>query len=260
MPASRRHSIHSLPSRSPHRPALTLLETVIALVLIAVLLSILLPALSSARVTSHKDRCASNLKVIGEAWQTYLADHDREFPYAPLQPAWFYGGMRFSQIDHSAFPDFNRPLTTYLNLHKTRDPDELCVSCPADHGISGAASAAGTAERTAFDSYGTSYRANAPLLDARMTGATQEPRGLRRDEITVPPSALLLCGDPVWYEVAESTGRHADWHETPNAGNMLFLDGSVKFQIIKPRKDPQAIRFDPIVKPVTTHPAASPPG
>jgi len=229
---------------------LTLLETAFALVLIAVLLSILLPALSSARVTSHKDQCQSNLRHMGEAWTSYLADHQDQYPFVPVQPAWQYGGVRFSTIDRAALPDVNRPLTTYLNLRKTRVYNEVSVCCPADRGIASDASAAGTGGRSAFESFGTSYRANAQLLDARLAGVSEEARGMRRKEITMGPSKLVVCGDAVWYEVAEATGRHADWHGEPDAGNLLFLDGSVRFQKITV---PGAMAFDP----ASRHPAAA---
>jgi len=47
---------------------LTLLETAVSVVLIAVLLSILLPALSSARSHSFRERCSLNLQRIGQAY------------------------------------------------------------------------------------------------------------------------------------------------------------------------------------------------
>jgi prepilin-type processing-associated H-X9-DG protein len=225
-----------------------MLEAVVALALIAVLLSILLPALSSARVTSHRAQCAGHLRELGEGWQAYLADHNKQFPFVAVQPGWRYGGVRVSRVSASAFPDFDRPLTPYLHLHRTRVFDELCVCCPADRGISGAASGAGTGERTVFESFGTSYRANAPLMDARLAGITQEMRGMRRSEITTSPSRLLLAGDPVWYEVAESTGRTADWHNQEGAGNMLFLDGSVQFKRALPRERSGPIVLDPIAQ------------
>jgi prepilin-type processing-associated H-X9-DG protein len=58
----------------------------------------------------------------------------------------------------------------------------------------------------------------------------------------------VLLGDPIWYEVAHNTGRDANWHDKPNAGNILFLDGSVRFLTIKPRTDRnQPMVFDPVM-------------
>jgi prepilin-type processing-associated H-X9-DG protein len=53
-------------------------------------------------------------------------------------------------------------------------------------------------------------------------------------------------GDPVWYEVRESTGRVATWHGSPDAGNLLFLDGSVRFVPVEPRPEVGAAVFDPL--------------
>lgn len=221
--------------------------------LIAALLSILLPALTSARMFDFRQRCQGNQRIIGQAWQNYLGDHGQQFPTVPVQPAWFYGGARFSAVNETAFPDMDRPLTPYLDLPRSSNHDEFICNCPADRGISDPQVSVGTGKRTAFRSFGTSYRANAALLLASMTsqgasGDEAELRGLRRREITTAPSRLLLMGDPVWYEVAESTGRNADWHGQHDAGNLLFLDGSVRFQIVKPRRIVGPIVFDPMMR------------
>lgn len=246
----------------PQRPSiphgLTLLEMALSLLLIAVLLSILLPALSSARAGSFRDRCQANQRQIGQGWFLYLQEHDQKFPTVPIQPGWYYGGMRFSAVNDAGFPDFDRPLTRYCQQHRTNNSDEVVWCCPSDRGITASLSGIGTGRRTAFRSYGTSYRANSALLwfqpnndddDAPgdLAGAEAEPRGMYRSEITTASSRLVLMGDPVWYEVAESTGLHADWHGEPNAGNLLFLDGAVRFMTVQPREVVGPILFDPVM-------------
>ena len=237
---------------------LSLLETALSVLLISVLLSILLPALSTARSASYRDRCQSNQRQISDAWQLYLQEHNLQFPTVPVQPGWFYGGMRFSAVSDVAFPDTSRPLTGYLPQVRTNDTNDIVWCCPSDHGIT-----VSTGRRTAFRSFGTSYRANSSLLwytppDAS-AGATVaiEGRGLHRSEITTAASRLLLMGDPVWHEVAESTGRNADWHGVPGAGNFVFLDGSVRFLTIKPRQVVGPVVFDPMMPGAT--PATPPP-
>jgi prepilin-type N-terminal cleavage/methylation domain-containing protein len=242
----RHHPVNRHPR--PQRRGFTLLELSISLVLIAVLLSILLPLLSSARVVSHREQCASNQKRIGQGWQLYLGDHDDQFPFVPIQAGWKYAGVRFSPSG-SLVPDYQRPLNAYLPLKiNDSNPDHCVCACPADHGITDNASGAGTGKRTAFRSFGISYRANASLLDSRLAGLELEKdRGLWRSEITASRSRLVLLGDPVWYESAESTGRNAEWHGQANAGNMLFMDLSVRFMPVRPRTMPGPILFDPIV-------------
>lgn len=233
----------------------TVFELVASLAVVIVLMAMLLPALSSARISSHREQCQSNQRQIGVAWLTYLADHEDSFPFVPVQPAWLYAGARFSAIDDTPYPDYERPLTAYLPGGQSigsslRAAVEL-LRCPADHGIAGDLSDVGTGDRTVFRSFGTSYRANAALLDSRLANiagaATGSPRGIRRSEITAQSSRLVIMGGPFWYEVRERTGRTANWHRVPGAGNLLFLDGSVRFMTIEPKPKVGPAVFDPVL-------------
>ena len=68
----------------------TLIETLIVIGLIGLLAAILLPALQSARESSRRLSCRSNLRQIGLATHAYALDH-RSYPYA--------GGL-FSATQH----------------------------------------------------------------------------------------------------------------------------------------------------------------
>jgi prepilin-type processing-associated H-X9-DG protein len=245
-----RASRHKLYQRPGYVPAsgFTLVEAVIYLAVVVILLAILLPALASARLSSQRELCASNLRQIAPAWFSYLDEHG-EFPTVPFQPGWEWGGVRFSAIDDRAFLDPDRPLNRHLPLRSIDVASEHLFCCPGDTGITGAAGESGlevgTGRRTAYRSFGTSYRANDMLLDARRARLDTELRGLKRSEISATPSRLVILGDAVWHEALESTGRHADWHGGPNAGNLLFFDGSVRFMTIKPRSDGQPAVFEP---------------
>jgi prepilin-type processing-associated H-X9-DG protein len=178
----------------------------------------------------------------------------------PNLPGWHYGGCRFSAVNDNAFPDSRRPLTPYLPVFRTNDTHEILWCCPADRGIGDATLGVGTGDRTAFRSYGTSYRANSAMLQpyspapdivsadnapAERLDTQEDLRGMMRSEITTAPSRLVLGGDAVWYEVAESTGSRADWHREKSAGNLLFLDGSVRFLTVKPKHIVGPVVFDP---------------
>jgi prepilin-type processing-associated H-X9-DG protein len=242
---------------------LTLIETAISIALISVLLAILLPALSSARTHSFRENCHDNQRRIGEAWQMYLRDNNDRFPTVAVQPGWFYGGVRFSVVNENPFPDNSRPLTVYLPTFRSNQTRDIIWCCPGDHGISDPNVGVVSGRRTTFRSYGNSYRANAALLysmppESRETTHSMhdgdvvhahppEPRGLRRNEITTAPSRLVIGGDAAWYEAAESTGRSADWHGVRNGGNLLFLDGSVRFVAVKPKGIVGPVVFDPIM-------------
>jgi prepilin-type N-terminal cleavage/methylation domain-containing protein len=215
-----------------HSRGFTLLEFAISIVMIAVLIAILLPALSAGRVASRRSVCADHLRELGEGI-AQAVEHDDAFPGLYSEAGWRWGGFRFSRAMGRPYLDYDRPLNPHLELMAPIPRLYELFQCPADSGIRGDLETTGTGLRTAFQAYGTSYRANDRLFDARLAGVSDVNRPLRLGEITMAPSKLVVLGDPVWYEVYEQTGRHADWHEQPGLGNLLLLDGSVRFQSVR---------------------------
>jgi len=177
----------------------------------------------------------------------YAESHNDQLPYAPGQPSWHYGGLRYSTATRSSFLDQSVPFNRWLVNTRPHLNNEALFCCPADYGLRGEHPEAGTGRRSCCRAFGTSYRANAPLFDARLVGLTDQQRGMYRHEITATPSRLLVLGDAVWYEVYESTGRDANWHGETGIGNVLFFDGSVKFQAMRPRGDIGPITVDPFM-------------
>jgi prepilin-type processing-associated H-X9-DG protein len=232
--------------RRAGRGGFTIPELAISLALIVLLLAVLLPALSTARVVSYRERCASNVRQIGGMWFAYMEDHDDHFPRVRVQPSWHYGGVRFSPTDGRPFVDYQRPLAPYVPWTPDGTTREELFRCPADRGITGEYGEVGTGSRTAYRSFGTSYRANSKLLDAQLAGVSEESRPLARSEVTTAPSRLLVLGCPVWYEVMLNTGRDASWHGPDHKGNFLFLDGSVHFMATVPQPRVGPIVIDPI--------------
>ena len=206
-----------------------MLEMLTALAVVSVLLALGLPALSSARASSHRAVCAGHQRLLGDAWSAYLEDNNGRFPGLYLQPGWLYGGVRFSRRDGLPLLDYSRPLSPYVPASLPAGA-EAVFACPADRGITGVYGEIGTGRRTAYRAFGTSFRAN----------------GRSRDTITTAPSRLVVMGDPVWYEAYEATGRLADWHRLDNGGNLLFLDGSVRFVTVRPRPEVGPAVFDPL--------------
>ena len=227
------------------RCAFTLLELLISVMIVSALLAILLPTLTSARIASHRADCARNQAVLSEAWHLYIEANDQRFPVIYDEPGWFYGGLRFSSINRSPFLDFDRPLNRYVPRNSLVRHGEQMFECPADTGIRGEVAGAGTGDQSAYRAFGTSYRANAALLRPFSSDSVSEPTGLNLNRITTPPSRLVVMGDAVWYEVRQHTGRRADWHATPDAGNVLFLDGSVRFVTFEPEPTVGPAVFDP---------------
>src|SRR5262249_45701782 len=77
-------------------------------------------------------------------------------------------------------------------------------------------------------------------------GVDSEHRGLKLSEVTAPHSETVIMGTPVWFEVLAHTGRSANWFGVSGAGNMLFLDGSVRFITVDADSRRVSAMFNPI--------------
>lgn len=215
--------------------------------IVAILVGLLLPALIYARGVSHTALCAGNLKQTGAAWQLYLQEH-RVFPRYTDRPDWNYGGVTFVGIDRRPVLASDRPLNRYL-YEEGESADHgrfsLLFRCPGDTGVflrTGSLSnrpGARTSvlgDRSCFQFFGTSYRANPNLLDSTRAGIDDLRRPLGEQEIYVDASRLLLAADAGWYYATRAPGQpgsnlDASWHGKPGGGNMLAADGSVRFEI-----------------------------
>ncbi len=86
---------------SKRRSAFTLIELLVAVAIIALLISILLPALGQARRAGQAVKCAANLKDIGTAMQSYLAEWAGTYPPAYVYPSDTRGTYDFYNQDPS---------------------------------------------------------------------------------------------------------------------------------------------------------------
>ncbi len=212
--------------RRPKRRGLSLVEMLIALAMIGMLVSVLLPVLSSARRSSWNDLCITHQRVIGQAWITFLNEQG-QFPTVVDQPAWRWGGVRFPTSAGQPWLDFNRPLNRYLPLDmEPQIPRHQLFQCPGDKGLP--ALTGGGRSRTAFEAFGTSYRANVSLLHAPTVAPGAPPRPLRADEIGVRPADVVLFGDAPWFGAMVAPDRQVHWHGRDGGCNLCFLDGSVR--------------------------------
>ncbi len=225
-----------------HRRGLTLIELLVCIAVIAVLLGILLPTLTRARSVANRSLCASNLRQIGIGWALYVQDNNDRLPRTEDLPTWKYGGVEFIGSDRLPVLAQSRPINTYMDQTVDEASQVMRLfQCPSDRGIfprsSAQASRPGAsilANGTCFNTFGNSYRANELLLDASLLRAGASPRPLRLGEITVTHSRVLLTGDPAWYFATRvprdpEAANEATWHLQPDAGNMLAVDGSVRF-------------------------------
>jgi prepilin-type N-terminal cleavage/methylation domain-containing protein len=222
--------------------AFSLLEVLVSLVIIGILVGLLVPSLIFARDSARTALCAGNLRQIGVAWQQYLHDFDR-FPSYTEIPEWRYGGVVFAGGEHGPVMAADRPINRYITEDERSGAEGITAlfRCPSDRGIFRLGRGSRPGEPvlanadTCYAAFGTSYKANKYLLDARFAGIDQHsPRGLRPDEVVVSPTRLLVLGDPEWYYATRpandpDAALDAGWHKVPAGGNFMALDGSIKF-------------------------------
>jgi prepilin-type N-terminal cleavage/methylation domain-containing protein len=229
------------------RSGFSLIELLVSIAIIAVLVGILLPTLIFARDSSRAAVCAGNLKQVGLAWSQYLDDH-QQFPRHTEVPDWKYGGVKFPGESSAPVLAADRPINRYLADERSFDSRSLAFlyRCPSDKGVYERGGPIRQPResildgRTCFEYFGTSYRANPYLLDAYLAGVDpRQHRPLKRHEVWVAESRLLVLADAAWYystRPPESAEAHLDasWHTTPDAGNMLAADGSIRFMHFVP--------------------------
>lgn len=224
------------------RRGFTLLELLVCIAIIALLLAFMLPALTRARSVANRSLCSSNLRQIGIGWALYVQDHNDRLPMHDEMPTWKYGGVEFVGGDRTPVLARSRPINEYMDeAANERSVVSRLFQCPNDRGIAqrgstraGQTGASVLAEGSCYNTFGNSYRANDLLLDASLSRPGVAARPLSLVEITTSHSKVLLLGDPAWYFATRvprdpQSQQEASWHNQQDAGNMLAVDGSVRF-------------------------------
>jgi prepilin-type N-terminal cleavage/methylation domain-containing protein len=233
--------------RPPNRAGFSLFEVLTSLVIIAILVGLLIPCLILARDSARQTICAGNLKQISNGFLMYTSEWDR-FPGYPELPEWKYGGVVFRTPDNAPVLASDRPINRYVaDEDSTSEGVAELFHCPSDAGVfqyprgrRPQRPPSVLEHGTCFETFGSSYRANRLLLDARLAGIDpDEARPLRLSEVSVSSSRLIVLGDPEWYYATRQPGDpdavlDSSWHNIPGGGNIMAMDGSVRFIELSP--------------------------
>lgn len=103
------------PSRSPTRPAFTLVELLVVIAIVATLIALLLPAIQGARESARRIQCASNLRQVALAALCY---HDAK---TTLPPGYTQDSIGGSFQGHSVFY-FLLPFLEDKGVYDRMDP------------------------------------------------------------------------------------------------------------------------------------------
>jgi prepilin-type N-terminal cleavage/methylation domain-containing protein/prepilin-type processing-associated H-X9-DG protein len=126
----------TVPKRKAHPGrGFTVIELLIVIAIIAVLMAIILPAAERVRHQAYIDKCASNLRQIGLALQTYAQDNHGNYPRTPYDPTYtnpLTEGTGVSAPDPFSPPgvQFNDTSAPLFLLMKTQHLVPEVMICP----------------------------------------------------------------------------------------------------------------------------------
>jgi prepilin-type N-terminal cleavage/methylation domain-containing protein/prepilin-type processing-associated H-X9-DG protein len=216
-------------------PGFTLLELLVVIATIGILAAILLPSLARARESARRVSCLNNLSELGLAIRMFAQENDGRLPWS--------GGRNNADCllklmgeyitDSQSFICPSDP-GPYWEAHKGRGEEDT-PQYPADSTLDGESSC-----RTSYDYFGA--YTTAPII--------------------LPPPEQGIPKIPVMWDITPTTG-HSFNHAA--GGNVLWLDGSVEFLLIRdwagsnlPHR-PAGIAFDdPATFPPLEDPAVPP--
>lgn len=229
------------PTAHPAREAgITLLEVMVAIVVIGMLAALTLPVLTRVRDRAKEAVCLNNFRQLGVGLKLYQADHRDSHPLAttergtrggavprgmPGEEVWnlhgALGGKDVNEAPPWLPPAHARPLNRYV-------PDPRSFLCPADGGIDFRGNG-GPHWRSLWESFGCSYTYNAYGTPSDAVDRTRI--GGKGDRWISQPSRFIVVHEPPARRQSWGTqGFYVYWHrshptKTIQSNRNLVADG-----------------------------------
>lgn len=175
---------------SPRARGFTLIELLVVIAIIGILASFAMPALGRVRANAESTKCAANLRNIGVAVLSYVADNDNRFPIIETDPS----NPVYGPDDEAG---------TILDVLSDYGVDEQSLRCPSD-----------LRKFNNFARRGSSYEWR-PFLDDEL--ASNPVIFTRRGGVRYPPLSRIRL-------VMDFEGVHN------GRANRLFADGRVQIR------------------------------
>ena len=231
--------------RARNRCAFTLVELLVVIGIIALLIAILLPALSRARESANRVKCAANLRSLGQACHAFANDHRGVFPMAYNQTAVSSGSYRFpavignddADMDNDLWKTKGVPFGTFLE-YGTAEKSWLCPSAADNiryYDGTGASAVWGPVVWTDYMYVGGLLTTNVGKSVQRWNECqpATKTNDSNSSQRTLAADMVFFTGGPGWqwdaiharYDINHRESAHT---KRPSFQNILYGDGHVE--------------------------------
>ena len=202
----------------------SLIELLCVTGIMAIIAAVLAPVLVSAKKSAMRAQCASNLRQIGQAFESYATDYAGCYPNTGSQYLW--AGFFWRE-----------PLARYLQINTGNPGKRMVLSCPADPTPTGVYSGTSYAYSACFYMEPEQVNAVADSDHMRAKYASTNPKlpcsNIKTSQVKFGSKKALVAE----YWTLHSVDSDVGWYDGPETGhdpwsgerNCMFADSHVVY-------------------------------